>query len=121
MLYKGCGNKFVYLQIVSYYLIVYRCASTPFNCEKIVFHIYIAYCCSELKVRIPLYVQCVLNLIFNERFISFRNILPSTLLMKLRELLNLWLHSSPKQLRQILFHLLVRFGSLQTKFPKSII
>ena len=118
MLYKGCGNKFVYLQIVSYSLIVYRFASAPFNCEKIVFHIYIAYCCSELKVRIPLYV-CVLNLIFNERFISFRNIPPSTLLMKLRGLLNLWLHSSPKQLRQILFHLLVRFESLQTKFQKS--
>ena len=25
-----------------------------YNCEKIVFHIYIAYCCSELKVRIPI-------------------------------------------------------------------
>ena len=27
------------------------------NCEKIVFHIYIAYCCPELKVRIPLYFK----------------------------------------------------------------
>ena len=25
-----------------------------YNCEKIVFHIYIAYSCSELKVKIPL-------------------------------------------------------------------
>ena len=25
-----------------------------YNCEKIVFHIYITYCCSELKVRVPL-------------------------------------------------------------------
>ena len=25
-----------------------------YNCEKKVFHIYIAYCCSELKVRMPL-------------------------------------------------------------------
>ena len=31
MLYKGCGNKFVYLQIVSYSLIVYRFASAPFR------------------------------------------------------------------------------------------
>ena len=25
------------------------------NCEKIVFHIYKAYCCSEVEVRIPLW------------------------------------------------------------------
>ena len=37
---KGCRNKFVYLQIVSYSLIVYRFASTLFII-KVKLHIYI--------------------------------------------------------------------------------
>ena len=34
-----------------------RNSNVLYNCERIVFHIYIAYWCSELKVRIPLSLE----------------------------------------------------------------
>ena len=40
-----------------------RNSNMLYSCEKIVLHFYIAYCCSELKVRIPLYVHSLVIII----------------------------------------------------------